>query len=511
VNSIEPVNLRSIRGRPLTSKQIGIRFIAPTLACLLALFVGWFVTSELNPFTTTIVLAAVAMFIVAVCNPTAGVYLLVLSSGYLDLIKRLGILTDALSNPDVVITLAVAPLLFVFVCLGVIYRCILNRVWPKPWQVILALVISVAMAGSFIQAFFRGEDALEALKQFANTGAYLPLILVVCLVFPDTLRVQRLITYCLWVFIPVALYGIWQQFFGLTDFEISYLKSGFTIEFGLLDDIRIRPFSTLNSPHALAITVAMLSALAFFVPLRKKKRVWWQIPAGLIFAGACLATFARAGWVLLLVAVVVWMCCQRKTATLIMYGAALAGFVLLFANAGFLLRSLDQMESYLPTDGDVESQAFRLGTFSARLLSFQNVLTNPQFHTWFGNREQTIEDMTESSSDAIAHDQIGQILIHYGLVGLAFSAGIAVTGLWFAHRAVFRQRGPKRRSMMAGLLGVLIATIISGMLFGGHLGLFPVNIFFWLITGCFCVLVTEKVESKRGESAALLAPAERES
>ncbi len=509
MNTIEPVNLRSIRGRSLATKQTGIRFIAPAVACLLALFVGWFVTSELNPFTTTIILAAIVMFIVAVCNPTAGVYLLILTCGYLDLIKRLGILTDALSNDDVVITLAVAPLLFVFVCLGVIYRCVMNRVWPKPWQIILALVIIVAMAGIFVQAFFRGDDALEALKQFANTGAYLPLILAVCLVFPETIRVQRLLTFCLCVFVPVALYGIWQQFFGLNDFEINYLKSGFTIEFGLLDDVRMRPFSTLNSPHALAVTMAMLSALAFFIPLRDKKRGWWQIPAGLIFAGACLATFARAGWVLLLVAVVVWVCCQRKTTTFVMYGVALVGFGLLFANADFLLRSLDQMESYLPTDGDVESQAFRLGTFSARLLSFQNVLTNPQFHTWFGNREQAIEDMTESSSDAIAHDQIGQILIHYGLVGLAFSASVAVAGLWFAHRAVFRQPDRKRRSMMAGFLSVLLATVISGMLFGGHLGLFPVNIFFSLITGCFCVLIAEKVESAPDESVTLLAADER--
>lgn len=117
-NSIEPINLRSTDGHHLTTRQIGIRFIAPAVGCLLALFVGWFVSSELNPFTTTVILTAVVMFIVAVCNPTAGVYFLILTSGYLDLVKRLGILSDAMSGSDVVITLAVAPLLFVSICVG---------------------------------------------------------------------------------------------------------------------------------------------------------------------------------------------------------------------------------------------------------------------------------------------------------------------------------------------------------------------------------------------------------
>ncbi len=317
------------------------------------------------------------MFIVAACNPTAGVCFLILTSGYLDLIKRLGVLSDALSGLDVVITLAVAPLLFVCVCVGVVYRNVMNRTWLKPWQIWLGAVIVTTMVGVFVQAFFRGGGVLFALKDFANSGAYLPLTLVVCLLFPDTIPVQRLLIFCLWVYVPVALYGVWQQFFGLTDFEIDYLKSGFTMEVGLLDDIRLRPFATLNSPHALGVVTAMLSGLAALTPLKRGKWARWQIFVSVLFAIACLATFIRAAWALLALAILVWACCRTKVGTIVLYGVALIGFATLMINSDVLLRSLDQIEAYLPQDSDVEAQAFRLGTFSDRLVSFRNVLTNP--------------------------------------------------------------------------------------------------------------------------------------
>ena len=170
----------------------------------------------------------------------------------------------------------------------------MSRTWLKPWQVILAAVILAGMFAVFVQAFFRGGGALFALKDFANSGAYLPLTLVVCLLFPDTIRVRRLLTFCLWVYVPVALYGIWQQFFGLTDFETDYLKAGLTmIIFRVLDDVWVRPFSTLNSPHAFGVVTAMLSALAAFVPLKNGKRARWQIFVSFVFAAACVATWGE--------------------------------------------------------------------------------------------------------------------------------------------------------------------------------------------------------------------------
>ena len=65
---------------------------------------------------------------------------------------------------------------------------------------------------------------------------------------------------------------------------------------------------------------------------------------------------------MLLLAVLVWACCRTKVGTMALYGAALVGFGALMLNSDVLLRSLDQIDSYLPKDSDVEAQAFRFGT-----------------------------------------------------------------------------------------------------------------------------------------------------
>jgi hypothetical protein len=488
--------------------RVVLKFVLPPLACVLALMLGLFIASYGNPFTTTTLLVASAMCPVAIVNPKAGLYLLILSTGYLDLIKRLGILTNSLSETDIVVTLAVAPALSASVCAGAAIHHICGGGKLKGWQWVLLWTVLGLVVAIFLQSFLHAAGTLSALQEFANSGSYLPLIFVAGLILPGPDDLRRFLKFCLWVYVPVALYGIWQQFFGLTDFELDYLKSGFTTDIRLLDDVRMRPFSTLNSPHALSVCMAICSGLAAFVPLKGLKRAGWQILLALLFAAGCLATFVRSGWVLLVLAWIVWVCCRQRVSTLLMYGAAAAGLVMLMCNADTLLKSLDQFENYLPSDGDLEDQAFRLGTFSDRLFSFRNVLTNPAFHTWFGYSDSKIADMVEGSHEDIAHEQLGQILIKYGFVGLGLFATVLLLGLWYAHRAIFRQRNSVYRESMLGCLSLLIATLFSGMLFGSHLGVFPVGVFFALIAGCFCALAMcqgeELKQPSKTESKALL-------
>lgn len=462
----------------MPESQLAIRLLLPLIGCVAALFVGWFITCDPNPFTTITMLAGIVMCCVALSNPVLGVYLLIFTSGYLDLVKRLGILSDALSGIDVVVTLALAPVLFVAICGGVLYRNIVRRVWLSRWQGWLAVAITLAMGAVFFDAFHGSGGVAFALKDFANSGVYLLLILVGCFLFPEVGSLQRLLTFTLGVYIPVALYGIWQQIFGLADFEIDYLNTGFTIDISLLDQAILRPFSSLNSPHALAVVMAMLSALAFFAPLKGIKRGWWQIPAGLIFAAACTATFVRAGWVLLLLVFLIWICSRWEATTILMYSTIVGGFVFLFANADSMLRSLDVLDNALPQQTDTQVEAFHVATFSDRLVSFHNVMTNPAFHTWFGNRDAVQLEL--DSRENTAHDQIGQILISYGFAGLTLFGVVLVLGLWFGHRAVFRQPDKAKRELLLGILSVELATILSGMLFGSHLEVFPINVLFYL-------------------------------
>ena len=302
----------------------------------------------------------------------------------------------------------------------------------------------------------------------------------------DALKVLR---FTLWVYLPVALYSIWQQFFGLSDFEIRFLQSGYTIIADDLDDARPRPFSTLNSVHALSVCTAILAGVALLVPLKGGKRIIWQYPVGVVYAFGSLATLGRSGIFVMPITLIGWLCFRRKLSTVLFYGAIFGALILLMFNAELVLDRLESLEKLLPLDNNsaISTETFRLGTFSERLMSFHNGLTNPRFHTLFGDPDAAKADEENPYGDTVAHDQITQTLVQYGLVGLAVSMAIAVTGLWLAHRAVLRLEDQNTRAIAIALLSIVTAIIYSGMLFGSHLEVFPVGFFFALLIGILIV------------------------
>src|ERR1700693_5468098 len=110
------------------------RLIVPALGCVLALIAGWFIVSYDNPLTATLIIAAAASFVTAILNPKAGLYLLTFMAGYLDLMKRLGIVAGDVSYKDVVFTLAVAPILSVCICAAVVLQQVFQRKPLQRWQ-----------------------------------------------------------------------------------------------------------------------------------------------------------------------------------------------------------------------------------------------------------------------------------------------------------------------------------------------------------------------------------------
>ena len=148
----------------MPDSQIALRFLLPLIACAGALFVGRFITCDPNPLTTSTMLAGLVMCCVALSNPVWGVYLLIFATGYLDLVKRFGILSDALFGIDMVVTLALAPVLFVAICGGVLYRNIMGGIWFSRWQVWLAVAITLAMGAVFLDAFHNSGGVAFALK-----------------------------------------------------------------------------------------------------------------------------------------------------------------------------------------------------------------------------------------------------------------------------------------------------------------------------------------------------------
>jgi hypothetical protein len=487
--------MNNVRSGKTLDKGSTRQLVVPATACAAALMAGWFIVRCNNPLTATVAIAAVASFLVAVIHPKAGMYLLIIGTGYVDLVKRLGIVAGDLAYSDVVVELAVPPILCFSICLGVLLQYLVRPRSLERWQYLVVVVVLLLMLTVLLKGVSGGAGLLSGLQDFANSGAYFPLILVTGILFPTLQELKQLIKFCLIIYIPVALYAIWQQFYGLNGFEISYMQTGYTITVGLLDDVRPRPFSTLNSPHALTVMMAVLALIAFFVRLEASRRAIWQIPFGILFMGGCWASMSRAGWVLLVLGMIGWICFRRGSTTLGFYGFVTACLVMLMVNAEPLVDSLENLQSKLPGGSAMNEQTFRIETFSDRLYSFRNMLTNPLFHTWFGNRELHGPISGETvTQDEIVHDQLTQILVQYGFVGLGGFLSLMIGALWLTHRRVLANRNLETRNIAVALLTVLAAILYSGILFGSHLGVFPVNVFFALLVGALlrCCLQSKK-------------------
>ena len=292
--------MNTVRSGQALDKEAPGRLIVPAAGCLAAIIAGWFIVRYDNPLTATLIIVACAAFLVATLNPKAGFYLLILATGYVDLVKRLGLLAGNLTFGDVVVTLAVPPILCVFICIGVGLQFLVQPRRLERWQYIIFVVIALLMICVLLKEVSGGTGLLAGLQNFANSGSYFPLILISGILFPKPDDVKRLIRFCLIVYIPVALYAIWQQIVGLSDFELNYLHTGYTMTVGLLDDMP-RPFSTLNSVHALAIMSSILALLAFFVHLKGSKDSlanpgWISLRSGLLLErGSCWLGALRFG------------------------------------------------------------------------------------------------------------------------------------------------------------------------------------------------------------------------
>ena len=67
--------------------------------------------------------------------------------------------------------------------------------------------------------------------------------------------------------------------------------------------------------------------------------------------------------------------------------------------------------------------------------------------------------------------------------------------LWLTHRRVLAQRDLETRTTAIAILTVLAALLYSGMLFGSHLGVFPINVFFALLVGFILVCCVQPRET----------------
>jgi len=450
-----------------------------------------------------------AGFLFCCVQPRTGFFVWLVACGYNDLFKRLMVIGGRMSWNDLPYVLGITPMMFA----GIVIACLMggltgSRPLRKMHWLMFALGVFMMVMNSALTYFATAHSVSSTMQALANDGLYYLLLFVVPVLFQDADDIVQVCRFAIWVFLPVAMYGIVQQVYGFQEFEVAYLKTGMSIEVKQLFTNRIRAFSTLNSPTALSAVCGVLAGMCLlftFTPGDKNhKRLlnpFLGILLMLAYIGGVLSSASRSELIIIPVVPVVLWALLKPTRTAALYFAALMGFVFLVFTSAFILDNLDVISNSV--SGGLDAASFQAGmvdvnTYSDRLFGFAHVLLNPKAWTWFG---YGIKEGLGNEDRFHCHDPISATLIHYGALGLV--VGTVICGLtlrWF-HRLVFRMDDAYLRwlgsAMQALALGLALVSVVSGSI----LACFPINVFFCFFWGAL-LLLSQENEAVRPEPEA---------
>jgi hypothetical protein len=477
--------------------------LATTVGLLVTFVASAFIFTSNNPVAKLAMLIGGMLLLMGTVEPRRMLMVLVPITFYLDGVKRLLILMGRTDLDDVTSILAVAPM----AALGIILGCIIRRIFFRKkgelverLAIVGALVAFVAFGGTDI---FTAGNLLFGMKTAANTTVYflLPWALLQC--FETRGEIERFFKYCLIIGVPAAIYGIWQFTMGLSEFEIAYLKSGLsTVGDVSLDDIRPRPFSTLSSVHAYSSVMMFMLALSvhFSSSWNSKKRSWKGPAIILIYAVAMALSMARSTTLASIVMLGFARFFRSKSGVAFAYSISTAflGGMILFAEE--LLASLDKLQSYLPMDSLWQQQAFRLGTWSDRLLGYSNILGNPGSWPLIANPLKFDWTRLGYGDADFSHDLFSQIILRIGAIPMFGCAALLMVIVYRAHSAVLRLPDGKEgsRPLAARLMAIIVIFLFS-QLAGPGMTVFPMNFWMGIFAGLLAVIC---IDQRKAESVA---------
>lgn len=416
-----------------------------------------------------------------------------------DLVKRGLILFGSLSYIDIGKVLAAGPLLLAGICVNMLWGALSGRVQMSRFHWLVFVGCCLVTITSAIYDMMHYSSLMLGLKNVALGSSYamLPWVVVTTLQTPD--QIKSFLKTFLIVFLPVALYGISQGVFGLSDFEVDYLKSGYTIESRQLNNEVVRKMSTMNAPRSLSITMAM--CMMFLVSLRVCKAKSWTglfHPVSVlllpIFGLAMVYTLTRVGWVAAIIFPVLVVAFAGKVRVGLLYGIGITsvGVLVLFSEP--ILKEWETITNYsadfFGADTAFGRQATNINTLSARLVGLRNLTKDTKLWSAFGVDENTLENMEDVNLDTgriidqmstgMTHDVVSHSIVKYGLVP-SFLALVAVIFLakWF-HGLPFRMKDPGDKRLTVMLLASLVTVGISGLSSSMHV---PINALFFIVVG----------------------------
>jgi hypothetical protein len=459
---------------------------------------GVMVLTESNPLAVMVKMAAPVAVVVAMIWPKIGLRILIIACAYLDLVKRVAYWIGhyAAANQGLftlqVDILSFAPITLIGVFFGVLAKRVFKtkRLIEKNEAIVVVFIV-IANLLIFWSSYKNDHDWSSALADAANNGAYLLLLFIVPALFSTSEEIRSLLRFTFIVFLPCALYGIWQGVFGYTPLDVAWLKSGITINEGLLQDVKPRAFGTLASPHPYSL-LYWLSIIGCYLWYSAKRANWFFLFGAIIFGVGLFYGFVRSAWLSLIFTLIAIPFFRRRWTTLVFYCTACAVFALSVVFSQFALEHLGDFQTYLPVESETSEMAFHLGTYSERLVSFQNWSKDATLWTWFGRRGV---DPGDQDREELVHDMVGQVLVRYGAVGLFGALFAAVTALISFHKRTLRLKNKGDRALAVTLLAMVSVNFFTSGMAGSNIQVFPWNCLIWLLISFLILLLRPRPES----------------
>lgn len=258
--------------RPDTGIQIGENFgsriLLPIAVCLAGMIgVASICTSANgNPLPVIMRWGGMLMVIAACVFPQAGMFILIAACGYLDLVKRVAYYYGGFSVTLQLDILSFAPYTLAGIFLGVMVpRFMVKKRFVYRHEIVPMLVSAGVIFGSFLVTYRSTRNITEAVTNCSQVGLYSILLFIVPDLFKTRQEIETALKAILSIFLPVALWGIYQGLFGYPEVDRVWLASPLTINGVLLGDEKPRAFGTLASPHPFGVVywLAILAVVLF--------------------------------------------------------------------------------------------------------------------------------------------------------------------------------------------------------------------------------------------------------
>jgi putative inorganic carbon (HCO3(-)) transporter len=284
-----------------------------------------------------------------------------------------------------------------------------------------------------------------------------------------------------WALIPIALYGIAQYFYPLTNWDSNWVTSTDLGSIMAPQKNHIRVFSTLNSPFTFAITLSVGIMLGVSVRRRFLPGLVMLLP--LIVALAL--TFVRSAWLSLVIGLIVYAAAGKgraagKTVAIIL--VCLAGVVVVGSSNPTTKAFTDRITS-LGDSKDVSAKE-RIET--------TNKLLPESIRQPLGaglGQAGLAANLSESKEAGVVEVDDGYLALLYQSGPLAFLLILyAIFGSVGCALAALGRGPPRERAYRAAILAILVMLLIAessaDVLFG-----LP-GVIFWYLAGLSVASVT---------------------